>query len=155
MTVILISRAMRNCLSIAILVFLASHFLGSTAVADSLAVSWKVIASGGRQATSGSAQLSGSMGQLATTDISSTNLKLYQGFWQNLTQWFPCGDVNRSGFVDVDDVIFIVTYIFGAGEAPDPKLGNTNCAEAVDIDDIIYLITYIFGAGPIPCADCL
>jgi hypothetical protein len=65
---------------------------------------------------------------------------------------YMCGDVNLSGFVDIDDVIYLVTYIFGAGAPPDPfYIGNANCQEIVDIDDIIYLITYIFGGGSLPC----
>jgi hypothetical protein len=31
---------------------------------------------------------------------------------------FPPGDVDCSGFVDIDDVVYLITYIFGAGPPP-------------------------------------
>jgi hypothetical protein len=70
-----------------------------------------------------------------------------------LTEWV-CGDANNSGSVDIDDVMFIINYIFGGGPAPNLIVGNVNCLDAVDIDDIMYIINYIFGGGPVPCADC-
>jgi hypothetical protein len=66
-----------------------------------------------------------------------------------------CGDVDASDNVDIDDVVFLVSYIFSGGPAPDPiEVGNVNCLEAVDIDDVVYLIEYIFAGGPEPCAAC-
>lgn len=63
-----------------------------------------------------------------------------------------CGDANGSGFVDIDDIIYLVGYIFAGGPAPDPfEIGNVNCHEAVDIDDVIYLVGYVFAGGPAPC----
>jgi hypothetical protein len=64
---------------------------------------------------------------------------------------FVDGDANSSGNVDIDDAVYLITYIFGAGPAPCPLfLGDANCSGGVDIDDVVYLITYIFGAGPPP-----
>jgi hypothetical protein len=63
-----------------------------------------------------------------------------------------CGDANRNGDVDIDDIVFIVNYIFSGGPAPEPlHIANTNCMESVDIDDIIFLVNYVFQAGPDPC----
>lgn len=67
-----------------------------------------------------------------------------------------CGDVNRSEGVDIDDVVYLINYIFAGGPAPDPsESGDVDCSGAVDIDDVVYLIAYIFSGGPEPCADCL
>ncbi len=63
------------------------------------------------------------------------------------------GDANGSGEIDIDDIVYIIAYIFQAGPAPVPELaaGDPNCQSGVDIDDIVYLVAYIFQAGPPPC----
>ena len=69
---------------------------------------------------------------------------------------YLCGDADGSGFVDIDDVIFLIGYIFSDGPAPVPlESGDPDCSGDTDIDDAVYLIAYIFGGGPAPCADCL
>lgn len=63
-----------------------------------------------------------------------------------------CGDADGSGEVDIDDVVFLIAYIFGGGPAPDPEIkADADCSGAVDIDDVVYAISYIFGGGPAPC----
>jgi hypothetical protein len=63
-----------------------------------------------------------------------------------------CGDADGNGDVDIDDVTYVVAYIFGSGPAPDPvNVGDANCSGDVDIDDVVYLINYIFGGGDSPC----
>jgi hypothetical protein len=68
---------------------------------------------------------------------------------------FICGDADGSSAVDVDDVVFLIAYIFSGGPAPVPtEAGDTDCSNSIDIDDVVYLITYIFAGGPDPCANC-
>jgi len=65
---------------------------------------------------------------------------------------FLCGDVNASGFVDIDDVVYMINYIFAGGAVPAPEeSGNCDCSGIADIDDVVYLITYIFAGGFSPC----
>ena len=65
---------------------------------------------------------------------------------------FVCGDANGSGLTDIDDIIYLMDYIFSGGPAPNPlEAGDVNCLGAVNIDDVIYLIAYIFTGGPDPC----
>ena len=65
---------------------------------------------------------------------------------------FLCGDADISGEVDIDDVVFIISYIFSGGSEPFPyEAGDTDCSGAVDIDDVVYLISYIFSGGYAPC----
>lgn len=65
------------------------------------------------------------------------------------------GDANNDGFVDIDDVIFTIEYVFSGGPAPRPlDTVDCNCSGEVDVDDVIYLIEYIFGNGPKPRAGC-
>ena len=66
-----------------------------------------------------------------------------------------CGDANRSGDVDISDAVFLISYIFAGGPAPNPLIaGDTNCDLAVDISDAVFLISYIFAGGPAPCTGC-
>jgi len=63
-----------------------------------------------------------------------------------------CGDADLSGNVDIDDVVYLIAYIFGGGPAPNPiASGDANCSGGVDIDDVVYLISYIFQGGNSPC----
>jgi hypothetical protein len=68
---------------------------------------------------------------------------------------YICGDADGSGAADIDDVVYLISYIFSAGPAPDPiESGDADCSNTVDIDDVVYLINYIFSAGPEPCVYC-
>ena len=65
---------------------------------------------------------------------------------------FLCGDVDASGQVDIDDVVYLVAYIYSGGPEPDPYLsGDVDCSDDVDIDDVVYLIASIFSGGNDPC----
>jgi hypothetical protein len=71
-----------------------------------------------------------------------------------------CVPGNANGYgdpaVDIDDMVYLINYVFGGGPAPIPLLccGNANGSGDVDIDDIVYLINYIFGGGPAPVPVC-
>lgn len=63
-----------------------------------------------------------------------------------------CGDVNSSGGIDIDDIVYLIAYVFQGGPAPIPtSTGDVNCSTGVDIDDIVYLIAYVFQSGNSPC----
>ena len=65
---------------------------------------------------------------------------------------FICGDADGSGEVDIDDVVYLIAFIFSGGPSPDPyESGDADCSGEVDIDDVVYLITYIFSGGNAPC----
>ncbi len=62
------------------------------------------------------------------------------------------GDANRSGGIDIDDVVHLLDFIFASGEWPLPvRTGDFNCDNAIDIDDVVSLIAYIFAGGEAPC----
>jgi phosphoribosyl-AMP cyclohydrolase len=64
---------------------------------------------------------------------------------------YICGDTDGSGAVDIDDVVYLINYIFAGGPEPIPyESGDADCSGAVDIDDVVYVITYIFSGGPAP-----
>jgi hypothetical protein len=63
-----------------------------------------------------------------------------------------CGDADASGDVDIDDVVYLIAYIFSGGPPPMPySSGDADCSGNVDIDDVVYLIAYIFSGGYAPC----
>jgi hypothetical protein len=64
------------------------------------------------------------------------------------------GDADDSGEIDIDDVVYLIAYIFSGGPPPDPiEAGDADCSGDIDIDDVVYLIAYIFSGGPAPCAE--
>ncbi len=68
---------------------------------------------------------------------------------------FTCGDADGSNIVTISDAVFLISYIFGGGPAPDPVLaGDADCSGIVTISDAVFLINYIFGGGPAPCSTC-
>jgi hypothetical protein len=75
--------------------------------------------------------------------------------FQVVVMLYTCGDADGSSAVDIDDVVYLIGYIFSGGIAPLPvESGDADCSGSVDIDDVVYLISYIFSGGELPCADC-
>jgi len=65
---------------------------------------------------------------------------------------YLCGDCDYTEVIDIDDVVFLIEYVFQGGTAPDPlDIGDVDCSGMIDIDDIVYLIEYIFTGGNDPC----
>jgi hypothetical protein len=63
-----------------------------------------------------------------------------------------CGDADGSQDVDIDDVVYLIAYIFSGGPSPNPyESGDADCSGDVDIDDVVWLIAYIFSGGYSPC----
>ncbi|MGB2769086.1 MAG: dockerin type I domain-containing protein, partial [Candidatus Zixiibacteriota bacterium] len=63
------------------------------------------------------------------------------------------GDTDGDGVIDVLDIIYLITYLYKNGSAPQSsEVGNVNCDEVVDIGDVVYLINYVLKEGPPP--DC-
>jgi hypothetical protein len=68
---------------------------------------------------------------------------------------YDCGDTDGNRFVDIDDIIFLITHVFASGPQPQPpESGNADCSGIADIDDIVYLINNVFASGPDPCDSC-
>ncbi len=63
------------------------------------------------------------------------------------------GDANNDGVINVGDVVFLVTYLYRGGSAPEiMETGDCNCDEVIDVGDVVYLVNYLFRGGPMPCA---
>ncbi|MEZ5358510.1 MAG: dockerin type I domain-containing protein [Candidatus Zixiibacteriota bacterium] len=64
------------------------------------------------------------------------------------------GDVDQSGSINIGDAVYLLNYIFKAGDAPVPlRAGDANCDETVNIGDVIHLVNYIFRGGLEPGCD--
>jgi len=68
---------------------------------------------------------------------------------------YVCGDADESGGVDIDDIVYLIAYVFQGGPEPIPlESGDVDGKEGIDIDDIVYLIDYLFTGGPAPMCNC-
>jgi len=64
---------------------------------------------------------------------------------------FVYGDANGDGVVELGDVVYMITYLYKSGSAPDPLLaGDVNCDGVVELGDVVYLISYLYKSGPPP-----
>jgi hypothetical protein len=76
-------------------------------------------------------------------------------------QSYICGDVSDDLLIDIDDVVYLIKWIFTGGPAPDPLISAdvhrpaSDCPNViVDIDDVTHLVSYIFVGGAPPNCDC-
>lgn len=68
---------------------------------------------------------------------------------------YICGDINSDMMINISDVVYLIAYIFGGGQAPDPFVAaDVDCNAIVNISDAVYMMMRIFGGGPAPCAQC-
>ena len=66
-----------------------------------------------------------------------------------------CGDCTEDGIVTASDVVYLISYLFRSGPAPEPLcIGDVTCDGSVAAGDIVYLISYLFRSGPAPSPDC-
>jgi hypothetical protein len=61
----------------------------------------------------------------------------------------PSGDADGNGLLDVNDVFYLINYLFAGGP---PPLGpaNPDGIGGSDILDVFYLINFLFAGGPAP-----
>ena len=53
---------------------------------------------------------------------------------------FLCGDADASGEADIDDVVYLINFIFSGGPEPVPyESGDADCSGGVDIDDVVHV----------------
>jgi hypothetical protein len=74
--------------------------------------------------------------------------------WSSQTWSFrvvPPGDVTGDGVINLGDMVYLITYVYKSGPAPNPLLaGDATCDGEVNLGDVVYLITYLYRGGPAP-----
>lgn len=66
---------------------------------------------------------------------------------------FVRGELNGDSAVDIGDVIFLLSFLFGGGTSPSVvAAADVNNDSGVDVGDAIYLLGYLFSGGPMPAA---
>jgi hypothetical protein len=66
-----------------------------------------------------------------------------------------CGDVDASGTIDIVDGVYMLNYIFYAGEPPlSMASADVNCDLKINILDAISIFRYVFLGYPVPCGNC-
>jgi len=61
------------------------------------------------------------------------------------------GDTNGDGTIDLGDVLYLVSYLYKDGLAPDPLLiGDVDCDGLIDLGDVLFLVNYLYKGGPLP-----
>ena len=64
---------------------------------------------------------------------------------------YAFGDADGTLEVDINDVVFLLTYIFNGGVAPYPvAAGDSDCTGEIEINDAVFVIDYIFLGGAPP-----
>ncbi len=58
------------------------------------------------------------------------------------------GNANGDDLINVGDAVFMVSYVFRGGAAPEPiEAGNANCDAWTNVGDAVYLVSYVFRGG--------
>jgi hypothetical protein len=136
------------------LLFILISFLPSNA--DEKAgeqIKWQVLSGGGTNGSSTTYKLTGTIAQTAADKGTSTNYKLFHGFWQDFAT--SCcdkpGDASNNGTVNIQDITFLINYLYKGGPQP-PCLdeGDANGSGITNIQDITYLINFLYKGGPAP-----
>jgi hypothetical protein len=71
-----------------------------------------------------------------------------------ITNYVP-GDASGNKIVDVNDVVYLINYLFKNGPAPNPMAaGDVNGDCSVVVGDVVYLINYLFKNGLAPVPGC-
>ncbi|HEX7401390.1 MAG TPA: dockerin type I repeat-containing protein, partial [candidate division Zixibacteria bacterium] len=88
-------------------------------------------------------------------DLAVSNWEAANIIFKNIAPAYVAGDVNRSGEVEVGDIVFLINYLYRADSPPNITQGgdpNNDCI--IDVADVIYLINYLYKGGPAPLEGC-
>jgi M6 family metalloprotease-like protein len=75
--------------------------------------------------------------------------------WLKPPSTYASGDANGDGSVDGGDAVYLISYLYRGGPAPDPFVsGDANGDCTVTAGDIVYLIGYLYRGGSPPQPGC-
>lgn len=100
------------------------------------------------------------------TGLTDTSQRIYTVSWQYngvsqthiidgivtfIASSFVAGDANGDYNVNVGDAVFLISFVFKDGPAPDPyEAGDANCDGGVSIGDAVFIVNFVFKNGPQP-----
>ena len=97
-----------------------------------------------------------SMGQYSVLVKAKDAWDFTTGWSQATTVTIGCcqlrGDIVASGDINIEDLLYLVDYMFNQGPQPvcmDAADINGN-AVGPDIEDLLYMVDYMFNLGPLP-----
>ncbi len=65
------------------------------------------------------------------------------------------GDLTEDGAIDVDDIVFLISYVYLDGDPPSNlAIADANCDGKINLVDITIIVNYVFRGGPEPGSDC-
>ena len=68
-----------------------------------------------------------------------------------------CGDADSDGYVNLLDILFLISYLYGdpPGPIPDPaEAGDGNADGAINLLDVLQLVNYLYNSPPGPEPVC-
>ncbi len=66
-------------------------------------------------------------------------------------QSFKRGDADGSGMYTMNDVVYMINYVFRGGPEPVPfELGDADMNGAIEVADIVYMVNFMYKGGPRP-----
>ncbi len=69
---------------------------------------------------------------------------------------FQAGDVTEDGNVNLEDILFIINYVYGDHTSPNNvNLADVNQSCTVNLEDILNLISFVYLEGPYPLMGCV
>jgi hypothetical protein len=69
----------------------------------------------------------------------------------NVGPAYVCGDANRSGVVNIQDVTYVINFLYKGGPSPNPVgAADANGSGTVNIQDVTYIINFLYKGGPTP-----
>jgi len=87
--------------------------------------------------------------RLALVDDLGQKTVPYLDLNNTLLMHYRPGDANGNCERDIDDIVYLINYVFGGGDEPVcVQSGDVNGSCMTDIDDIVYFINYVFAGGP-------
>lgn len=128
--------------------------------AEGESAAWQTVSSGGGTSQSDSTATAFLIGQPVIGESTNQVYTLYQGFGGafivSLNPDCLTGDVDGTGSINIDDVVYLIEYNFRGGLDPH---GHDCCSDIngngdIDLDDVVYLIAYVFQSGPPPIDAC-
>ena len=81
-------------------------------------------------------------------------LATVENAWIKVCQFV--GDANADNRILVNDLTYMVNFLFRGGPAPTPyAAGDLDCSGQVNISDVTAMVRYLFQGGLIECGLCL